>query len=468
MAKIETVISALVIIFLSIALASTRSYDSDALYAFSQAKDLIEYGSLLGWTFSANPFTVPDVILALPLVFFSNKPYTYYLLSAPIQLGFFAGFYSLYFKKRNPVIGFSTILSSIAISATMLVFIGCLLFRKPYFFMVEPFFIFVHHAFAALIAVLIFLYTKEDSFYILRRHYVISVLALIALTASDFYFAFYFGLLTVSTLTKANWRKMSSFYFLTAGISALTFIISWKLNPSVALQAANSLSSSNLGVGAVLLRLAIILSLPTAFYFWLIRINRCSKELHQLYFSLILITLFVFFAGLLINEYTFRYLTIVFPITIILFSNIVIRLSIRRIRLLLAISLVTTLMLCIFLNFLKQNPVSAVYKEELQCIDRLELRNSSLIAEYWPAKIIFESTGRAYNLYQVNSELIKRYWINNSRWESLYQPNGSTIIVTELLDKNKLAEVKIKFDGKSICNGKLLYIKANAADILEN
>jgi hypothetical protein len=98
MAKIETVISALVIIFLSIALASTRSYDSDALYAFSQAKDLIEYGSLLGWTFSAIPFTVPDVILALPLVFFSNEPYTYYLLSAPIQLGFFAGFYSLYFS----------------------------------------------------------------------------------------------------------------------------------------------------------------------------------------------------------------------------------------------------------------------------------------------------------------------------------------------------------------------------------
>ncbi|KPF95400.1 hypothetical protein IP86_19230 [Rhodopseudomonas sp. AAP120] len=54
-------------------------------YVCSQAQDLIAFGSLRGWTFSAIPFTVPNLLAgcrssrSLP-----GRPY--YFASAPVQI----------------------------------------------------------------------------------------------------------------------------------------------------------------------------------------------------------------------------------------------------------------------------------------------------------------------------------------------------------------------------------------------
>ncbi|MBP2665393.1 MAG: hypothetical protein H6Q76_373, partial [Firmicutes bacterium] len=467
--NIKTHIQSLSVILLlsvlSIAFASLRGYNSDSLYSYSQAKDLLQFGSLSGWTFPAISFLVPDVILSLPFAAILDNPYNFLLASSPIQIILFIYLFSLYYTSNNTNTDFPTTFTIAAISAAAIAILGSVVFRDVFYFMVEPFFILVHHGFAASFAVLIFLYAKHDVFLVFKKHYFLSALGLFLLIVSDFYFAFYFGFLIISTFSKTQWRKTLVILVAFSAFSIAIFLASYLMNPSLGFYANNSLNATNDSRASVFMGIVFILVLPTIFVVRLWQMKSLTEEFKQLYIAFLLIAFAIFFMGLIADKYAFRYLTIAYPISIVLCTKILLSIPERYKKLLLCFCFLFVLSLTIYANFLKEKPGRFAFHDEIKCIQEMGLSQSTIVADYWPAKMIFESTNRQYNLIQVDGNLNERNWVNNSRWKTLYADNGITFVITDQLSKDVISRLNEKKEAQSLCGGKVLLIRVEAASI---
>lgn len=455
------------IILLPIAVMSAGDYSADSLYPFSQAKDILQFGTLNGWNYSAIPFTFPDVIFSIPFALLLNNPYYFYLATAPLQIGLFLLLYSYYIFKYQPSQGFSNALVASTIATVIIGTTAFLLTGDAYFKVISTFFQLVYHGFAALFAVILFLFARIDNFDKLIKNFAFYLIIFIALIASDFYFAFYFGVLILASINKSNWKKILSIGICFSFLSLSIFMLSWNLNPSLKIQVLSSLAPPDFNKTQSLIALLGIMALPTASYIYLIRKGKCHDELKLLYIALILGAFLLWIGGQLKNEHYFRYYAIAFPISIILLSQVCLAITAKArffntiICSIFAISLAYTNL--IILGHIR-NPV---YEHEIFCLNQQEIKHSTIIAEYWVAKPIFEATNRQYNLWQVNGGLEKFPWINNRAWERLYEENGTTYIITAGVNAAALKNIDPNLEKKLICDGSILSINAPPSSALK-
>ena len=111
-----------------------------------------------------------------------------------------------------------------------------------------------------------------------------------------------------------------------------------------------------------------------------------------------------------------------------------------------------------------RNPV---YEHEIFCLNQQETKHSSIIAEYWAAKPIFEATNRQYNLLQISQDLSKFSWINNRAWEELYKDNGITYLIMAGVDSSALNNITTKLQTELICDGSILKIKSEPSSVVK-
>jgi hypothetical protein len=315
-------------------------------------------------------------------------------------------------------------------------------------------------------AVMLFLYSRIDGFANLRKYCYYYLILLIALTASDFYFAFYFGVLILASINKNNWRKILLIGAIFCLLSISIFMFSWFLNPSLKNQVLHSLFPPEFNKIQSLLALLGIMTLPTLSYFYLIYKGEYSEESRPLYLALVLGGFLLWIGGQLKNENCFRYFAFVLPISIILLSQALLGIPTKVRYFLILVCSVLAISLA-YTNLISLGHIrTPIYKDEISCLNNQEIKHSTIVAEYWAAKPIFEATNRQYNLWQTNRDLGRFSWINNKSWERLYEDNGITYLIKSGLNTASLNNIDPNLQADLICNGTILAIKSSPQLVL--
>ena len=189
--------------------------------------------------------------------------------------------------------------------------------------------------------------------------------------------------------------------------------------------------------------------------------------LSSLYLAIVFAGVLLLGAGLLNNVDTFRYLNFLYGGAVVIFAYILLTLP-ERMKILGAVFLILlSSSLSIYVNFVREKPARLLaYQDEIRCIQKAGMPHSTLIATYWPAKVIFESLNRGYNLIQVNSTLGPYNWISNIRWRNLYPDNQKTFLITKEVDPRVLERLERDSSAKLICEGKILFLAKSPYEIL--
>lgn len=466
----KLILSALLLIGLSLCVTLAGGYNSDALYSYSQAKDLLQFRSLGGWVFSAVPFFVPDVLVALPFAFMTDQPTFFYLLTAPIQAAILILALSSGLSRTRGLPISDTILD-LSISAALSALICSIMFFPTGYFAIQPLFILSAHGFSAICATLLFWIYRRDDFAALRERPLASLSAFTILTISDFYFALYFGAILFTSLLFSRTKTQLVSVVVCGMLSASIFAISYFVNPSLSDHIlASSQSSSDFSIPGIAVRTLCLMTIPTACLLLLHQQERLTRDLLVLYMSLLLICTIVGLGGLLKDKYSFRYLSISYPVTIIfIFEALTGTPSKHRVKLLAAVAGVIGVGL-LYEILLRKSTALAIFEEEIACIQSAKSpAGSSIVAEYWPAKVAFETTRRNYNLLQVNAGLTERNWINNRRWRYLHQENADsrTFILTHLIERQALDKIRALSYAHSFCNDKVIVVDRPLSQIGE-
>lgn len=457
----ELAISIALLILLSIGVASMAGYNSDSIQSYSQGKDILQYGSLQGWTFSATAFFFPDILFALPLAYFFDQPFLFYLFASPLQIILFVTLISIYAKHKSTS-EITKFYLACAVSSALLFLGGSAFFGKPYFFMAQTFFLLSHHGFAAITALLLFLlYDCNINKKSLVAHIAIFIVFVLA-TISDFYFALYFLALMVTLYNKQNLVLYLSHLIGYGLVSILIFLISYQLNPSLALQAHNSLNIMGYDRLEVFARVCLLLSPLLMATIYLQRINKMHEVLWRILVAVLVVTFALLIFGLIKNQYHFRYVNIIYMASIIFCAYVLIHVP-RSVQIAAtALAFIGTLSLIAYSNFYKEPRLASLYENEIKCIQNDNQYGSTIVADYWPAKIIFESLGRQYNLFQVNENLHERNWVYNTRWRKIHPENGNYYIVKHLLNDKALQKLKEGYAVSTICDGEILKLTGDA------
>jgi hypothetical protein len=459
----ELVLALAITTGLALSAAMFRGYNSDALYTYSLAKDIFQFGSLKGWTYAASPFVFPDVLLSLPAAIFINSPFWFHVATAPIQLLLFVVGYS--FLRSHGQASVSKVSLALACAGVCILYLGLILFKNPFYFLAEPVFIFAHHGCVALAAILLFLYTRENTFQKIRENVLMYGLLFIVLIGSDFFFSLYFGSLLLAETKKKNWKLNLAVTIAFSILSIVIFILSWKLNPSLSVQAGIStdFGSGDASIDKLhtVLRFVGILLIPTAILSWINLRNTVSDNLRALFISIVIVSFVTAITGLVKSADTYRYACMVYPVTAIMLAEVILSLSHRKMLLLASVCFVAVFTALAHAWLHEGRQSMAIYKSEIDCLRQNAIPGSTVIAEYWPAKIIFESTHRQFNLIQVNENADAYAWISNSRWKSIYPKNGFTYLVLANIKPEVAQRWEATGQNRLICNGKILQIETD-------
>lgn len=464
------VIIFILFVFTSIAFVSARTYNSDAIGIYSIAKDIIYFVKMDGWNFPAAPFFFPDILLSIPFVYINKNPYHFHLLTSFIQPFIFTLIYSYIRSKENGG-NFIAIFNVTIISTLLIVVSGTLFLQqvKVFYFTIQPFFILGMHGFAALSSITLFLYIKAPNFSFNVFNISFLLLIITPLIISDLYFSLFFGsLLLMSAFTQKGPTNNRNIIILLifSLMTLLLFGFSYYFNPSLTTQIGYSIKIINFS--NQIENFILIISINLILICLLLVLKKIKIETNNysvITKTLLFISAFLLFTGQITDQYSFRYLIISFPILIIFLSEILLFHINKKFLNLIYLILFISLSLFAYTN----HPISFVsnaYKDEIECIKKLTLSEETIIAEYWPAKIIFESLNRQHNLIQVDREFEEFNWVNNKNWKYLYPDSKKTILVTAIINTSKISKILKNHKTKSICNGKILLINDHSSNVL--
>jgi hypothetical protein len=246
-------------------------------------------------------------------------------------------------------------------------------------------------------------------------------------------------------------------------IACVLFLASWWLNHNLGIQATNSLLSGGDSFFNLLIGYFTIWVLPICCYSWLYYKKRTSFVLTSLFASIFFMSLFLSGFGLVKSVGLFRYLAVVMPISILLLNEIVV--FMKRSYIIPSLFLSLTICCYIYISTEPINKLKRVYQEEIECVADVGANGTSLIAEYWSAKVIFESTNRIKNLYQVDSNFNTFNWIVNKKWSQIHL-DTSSILVTNGLSKTVLKQIEEKYSPQHLCDSKILLVDLPASVML--
>lgn len=445
----------------------SSTINSDTLWSYSFSRDVIEGVDLKNFSFPPFYYFLDIIISFIPSL--PGNHLLHSMLVSPVNicifLFFFSRFYSsdydFNFYKNGSLLILSIILIYflfIAISYFFsLIFqsVFPLVMLKNYFFMQG------NHGLSSVAALIISynFYFRSQKF---KNNLFLFILVFI-FSFSDFWFAVYFlPIIGFFYLFKKDLKILINLIYLTL-VSSSALLATYFFNSELSSYKLTHNNSFDTIVGIKSI-FFILYILPISFFIYLYFKQSLTLFLRCVMFASFVSFAFIFFT----NNYSYlnmRFYVFFLPLNILLIFEIL-KIHFNQIKKIFFISI-----LLLFLgisqlftfnltnNIMKNEFTHFNFEEEISCIKEItDKKNYTVMTDYWPGKIVFESLNRKINLISTN-------WIYNPSWSNLNKNANGLIIVTYKLypdgnmhdDLKNLIESK-KSDSKMICNNKLILI----------
>ena len=455
--------------FIYIFLNQESTVNSDTIWSYSFSRDLIEGVDLKGFTFPPFYYFLDIVFSFIPSLF--GNYIFHSMLVSPINILIFVIVFS-YFYRLNTEENYYQIIINLILSTIIIYYLSIiisfifslfvnqdifpLLTLKNYFFMPA------NHGLSAVMSLIIsylFFFKKEKI-----RKKIILFFSVFVLSLSDFWFAVYFlPIIGIWFLSNINKNNLLEVIYLTM-IAASALLITYYLNPTLK---SYKLTNNNYSVDDSINILVIFFTvyfIPIITFAYLIYKKKITFFIKCIFFGSIISFLFIF----LTDNYSYlnmRFYVFILPLNILLTYEILkIHLISKKIifkasLLLLMLGVFQMITFNITNNNMKNQYTHFNFKEEISCLKNiLQIKKYSIIADYWPGRIIFENLNREFNL-------ISKQWIYNPSWANLHNNTNGLIVVKYKLypDGYMHDELKALVEDENVksqdyCSNKLIII----------
>jgi len=483
LANIFAVIAAASLLTVLVVVVALKIHvNSDAIAPYSFARDIIEHIPIWHWQFPAPPFTFPDYAVSLFIVFFLKQPWQWFLGSAlaqPLTLILF-----LTFRKDKTGLTKPIKFVGICYLFILIFVLGSIFFNHAWIESPARIVVLVHHMYAAIMAILLFLWTTPENNLKLNSKLFIFYSALCFILAfSDLFFMVYFFALAfaricvyqTTILRNLSWLVEMIILFL---IALLGIYLNYRINPGFSVQLHQTTPLTTFAerlsgfVHITHLRGVILFFiLPIVLLSLYIKKTQPSVEkntIAALSLGCIFIGIIVVGAGLITAIYTLRYLGIYFPAMIFIASqlttNKLYQIAVQPI-ISFGVILIAFIIGIFTLHNIPERFLAPEFSTLYSCPDfQQQSRGGIVVATYWPAKVLFEQNNRQFRLLQTDPTLEFIYhWIYNPEWYNPQymqssQQSSKVFFVRYQMDPNKLQKLSLLPDAQSICNNEMIML----------
>lgn len=480
MKKIFSITAATIFLFVfAVFIAMQIGVDSDALFPFSVAKDIVTGVSVKHWYFPGPLFFFPEILFSIPLVFILKTPSLWAVAIAFLQQLSLVLVICFFTEKQK-----SLSLATRFISAVFVVFItyliGKVIFHWVWIQMADKAFIAVNHFSAQLISLILYFLTKPTSPQPISSKKVITVFLIAFATAfSDPLFILYFACLNLPYLFKYRLSLFKNLKWLgtTLGIACTALIgifFNVHFNPGMAVELNPHAGSSTLNLLANLIHffknthwlgVTLVFAVPAVLLF--MSVKQRQTELTLVLSGLLLIGSVCVLLGLMNGDTScLRYIGIYYLIMAYAFFE----LFSAAFLTFLSKPFIAIIALCFAIScghhYLK-NYSAGIFKVEfhplLNCPElKQAMKNHYFVSKYWGAKLLFEYTDREASLFQVNGTFSSYHWIMNPAWQTLHGKKPTQVLIcTYQMTPAKINAILQLPHANSLCNGQLIDVPFN-------
>lgn len=482
-----SVITALLFIFaLSTVMLLRIGMDSDMLYPFSFAKDILTGVSIKQW-YAPGPTFVPDLLFSIPLVRIFDNPVTWGIAFAYLQ---FLAIILLctYFSETKKTLPFSSrfVYSTYVFIAALIVM--RILFGATWGGMIGNFFLPAFHTSTVIMALLFFFWTKPCDFHnaTYSKIFLLSLFSFIGGFSDAFYGYFiFFLMLPYVMINRTALLKMPRWWIamITSGCTTLIgALICMHMNPGFQSELSGHQSTATINVVSNMTTFASIATwrgtfLTLFFPLVLLLIIRPKKtsNITTLLIASSLIVISEIILGLQKQPnaaLTLRYASICAIITLYTFLEIApIRLAkiVNHIFFSVFVLVASIFLIHRSLHDTKklQSTTYRYYTQSMLPCDEAQklIPGSVIIATIIPAKDMFELTNRTASLIAINSNLsviTPRNFIYNGAWKNIVKNPKGALFSTFHVNADLVSKIKALPNAQTLCSGSLVYVPMSA------
>jgi hypothetical protein len=457
------------------------SVNADSLYPFSIAKDLLTLVPVDHWFLPGPLFIVPDILISIPLVAIFKTPALWACAFSAVQLFAFVTLIAYFAQSKNQLSFLTRLIYSIYLTAATCI-VGLIIFHSPWIFTAGQAFVAVSHASAGLCALLVFFLMDPRHFYLASIKKITVIIFLVfVFSLSDLFFCLYLFCLNLPYLfiyRTVLFKKRRWFFTMSciAIVGSLGVLLDTTLNAGFKTELAPYSFTSfsalvrNIAVfwhasgwyGTLLLFVTPVIFLCYAFL-------QKKNYLAPFICGMWLISLICLLLGLFnADPATLRYSGIYFPMIVyVLFELLPLKCFKWLNTFFVSIVLIAVGALYAQQHFKHYN--TAIFQSSsqpvLSCPDfQKNASNAVLVATYWPAKVLFESTDRKASLLQVAPNLATPYnWIVNPAWQHMVKNPKNALISTYQLDPSVMHSLLKLPNAHALCRGQLIKVSLDNA-----
>lgn len=451
--------------FVYIFLNQSSTVNSDTIWSYSFARDIIENNDIRQFSFPPLYYFLDIVISFLPSLFGDHVIHS--MIVAPTNIIIFIIFFCYFFKINQNLDLFKTgilfILSTILVYFAFIILsyifselyqqnIYPLLSIKNYFFMQG------NHGLSSVAALVIsyfFYFFKPNS-----KNRILLYLFTFIFSLSDFWFAVYFlPIVGFYFLLKPNKKIFREILFLTI-LASSALLINYFFNENLSdYKLTKNNNDKVVGIINIFIVIYLLPFLCTVYLY-------LKKKLSDFFKSILFGSLISFIFIYLTDNHSYlnmRFFVFILPIYILLFFEIIKfhLLEIKKLFLITFLLITIGFMQLITFNItdkkMRNENTHFEFSDEISCIQKINQNKTYyVVSDYWPSKVIFESLDRKINL-------IAPQWIYNPLW-SILNENANGLIVVKFKmypDGNMHKELKNFIESKEansreICKNKLI------------
>lgn len=478
-----SIITALIFIFAFSTLMLLRiGMDSDMLYPFSFAKDILTGVSIKQW-YAPGPTFLPDLLVSIPLVHIFDNPVTWGIAFAYLQLLTII-LLCTYFSETKKTLPFSSrfVYSTYIFIAALIAM--RILFGATWGGMIGNFFLPAFHTSSVIMALLFFFWTKPCDFH--NTSYLkiglLSLFSFIGGFSDALYGYFLFFLMFPYILTyRTALLKMPRWWIAMIASGCATLfgtLLCLHTNPGFQSELSGHQSTSTINLVSNMTTFASIATwrgtfLTLCFPLVLLLIIRPKKTSNIT--SLLISASLIVFSEIVLglqkqpnDAITLRYTTICAIIMLYAFIEIAPNKLVHITKHVFFSVLMLVLSLFLIHRSLhdRQKLQSTTYRyytqSMLPCPEaQKHIPGSVIIATIIPAKDMFELTNRTASLIEINSNLsviTQRNFIYNAAWKEIVKNPTGALFSTFHLNTDLVSKIEALPNAETLCEGTLVYV----------
>lgn len=442
--------------------------NSDTIWGYSFSRDLIEGVNLKNFTFPPFYYFLDIAISFLPSLL--NDYLLHSILVSPINIliliFFFTYFYKSQQKEKVYEIGILLILSTLAyyhFNILVSYFFSLAISLEIYPLLIINNYILIpgNHGLSTVMAIVLsyYFYFKENK----KTNNLILYFLVFILSFSDFWFAIYFlpiiGIFYLINMNKKNFIDICMLTLIASAALVITYYTNDQLS-DYRLTKNNKSVDDSIGFITIFF---LIYALPAICFVYLYYKKNISDFIKCIFFGSFVSFIFI----ILTDNYSYlnmRFYVFILPVSILLIYE-VFKIHLIELRKLFYISLfflIFGIAQIINYNFtdtkMRNERTHFNFDDEIICVKNISMiKKYTVIADYWPGRIILESLNRKVNY-------ISQQWIYNPAWANLNEANSIIIVKHRLYPDGYMhKELKALVEDENIksvnyCNNKLIII----------